>query len=118
MLSFLSKSDGGAVLIAKIDRKNEISIYIPVANFFTPKCTFFVIKLFFRNSKFLFNYDHTLSGILPLPIQLICPMATTLSYQNNKQKIMKKNSNANSKFHNTEWNIYWEGVRAKPRSRQ
>ena len=45
---------GGAVLIRKTNvEENAISIYIPVANFFTPERAFFVTKFLFRYSKFL-----------------------------------------------------------------
>ena len=47
---FYPEVTGGAVLIKKTDRINAISIYILVANFFTPERAFLVTKLPFRHS--------------------------------------------------------------------
>ena len=55
----------GAVLMRKTDRRNAISIYIAVANSFTPEHAFFVTKLPFPDAKFLPNCDRAPSGISP-----------------------------------------------------
>ena len=58
LFDFLSRSDGGSCLNKKNSgRRNAISIYIPVANSFTPERAFFVTKLPFRDAKFLANRD-------------------------------------------------------------
>lgn len=44
-LIFYLEMTGKAVFIEKIEEKNTISFYILVANFFTPKYAFFVVKL-------------------------------------------------------------------------
>ena len=65
MLNFLSKIDGGSCLHKKNrGRRNAISIYIPVANPFTPERAFSVTKLHFGDAKILSNRDRVPLSIL------------------------------------------------------
>ena len=94
---------GGAVLIRKkTDRRNAISINIPVANSFTPERAFFVTKVPFHDAKFLSNRASLATVFFlefcPCQFRPECPQLLSAKIISEKSW---KNSDANSRLHST-----------------